>query len=63
MNCAVKQRWMIVTDPADIAALKEQGKYREHLPMWVRDGDQCWAQADDFRKWKLDRIESSGKRL
>jgi hypothetical protein len=53
----VKSRWKIITLPEDIEALKAQGKYREHLPHWVRDGDSIWSVASEFYKWKADKVE------
>jgi hypothetical protein len=38
----VKPHWHPVTDAAEIAALVAAGKYREHLPFWIRAGDVIW---------------------
>lgn len=34
-----KPRFVPVANPAEIKRLMEQGKYREHLPFWVRAPD------------------------
>jgi hypothetical protein len=33
-----------ITDPAEIARIIAQGKYREHLPFWTRSGDTLWVE-------------------
>jgi hypothetical protein len=39
-----KPRMVLVTDPKIIAALMAQGKYRESLPFWTRQGDALWVE-------------------
>lgn len=58
-NLAPKDRWIQLTDADEIAAITAQGKWREVLPTWVRDGGKVWVLADEiFKAWREARANT-----
>lgn len=40
-----KPKFRLVTDPEQVAMYKKQGKYKSHLPHWVRNDDgSLWVE-------------------
>jgi hypothetical protein len=60
MKDAPKDRWTLITDDAECAALMLGGKWREDRPTTVRRADGLWALVNDvFKAWRENRTGNS----
>lgn len=56
MIATEKDRWVLITDPAEQEALTALGKWREDKPTTVMRGDQMWALVNEqFTAWRDGR--------
>lgn len=56
-----KRRWVPITDPVEVAALRLAGKWKIGIPLWSNYGGTVWAESVDLKIWRDARLQE-GKR-